>query len=90
VEPPPPLEQPAEGVLPYSYAPMSYAPPAGRPLPSKSQGTSESEVPASFAGLPEVRWKSPEEGLTKLGSEVRLLEVTGVRRYRFHLWLSRY
>jgi hypothetical protein len=53
---------------------MSYAPPAGRALPSMSQGTSGNPTPASLAGEPEVRWKSPPEGLMKPGSVVRLLE----------------
>jgi hypothetical protein len=34
----------------YSYAPMSYADPAGQALPSKSQGISDNETPALMAG----------------------------------------
>ena len=36
----------------YSYAPMSYAAPCGRAIPSKSAGTSFKALPASMAGLP--------------------------------------
>ena len=57
-----------EGTPPYSYAPMSYAEPTGRVTPSKSFTTSgERFTPWLIAGEVERRWKSPEEGFTKLG-----------------------
>ena len=55
VDPPPPLGHEAEGEPSYSYAPISYPLPAGRALPSKSQGASGREMPASMAGL--VAWR---------------------------------
>jgi hypothetical protein len=49
-DPLPEPPQAEDGVPPYSYAPMSYADPAGQALPSKSQGISDNETPALMAG----------------------------------------
>jgi hypothetical protein len=39
----------------YSLAPMSYATPCGRLVPSMSSGTAESVTPVSIAGLPDCK-----------------------------------